>query len=406
MICSQRDKVQKLFPPALWSSVFLVGGSLRDLLHKVVASDLDLAAALTDAQLISAGFHRVETVSSVPIYFQSHTQYGKIELVQLAHHTDLATDLKRRDFTVNAMAMGVNQELLDPLGGAADCVARILRPCSDTIFTDDPLRIFRAFRFAADGWRLSPELLALISHCDWDVALRTLPMERFSAELLKACSAAYPERFFQLMIAHNVGKNLLPELFAMPTIPAGPLQHHPEGDLLSHSVETLQRLARHSTDQCARFCAFFHDIGKLATDTALYPKHHGHDEAGVPLADALCRRLRLPGAYSMALQGVSRLHGKMNLWRELRDATKLRIAAQADKAGIAEMLPLVAQADKEGGEAPPGWQTVVAIARKNCAGLGIDEQWLETLPVSQRSDQLLQRRVALLRQELSSYASQ
>ncbi len=79
------------------------------------------------------------------------------------------------------------------------------------------------------------------------------------------------------MLHHRIGEYYLPELFSMPNIPAGPLQYHPEGDLFTHSMQVMQRVAAKSPDPLARFCGFFHDLGKLSTDPTLYPKHHGHD---------------------------------------------------------------------------------------------------------------------------------
>jgi tRNA nucleotidyltransferase (CCA-adding enzyme) len=311
----------------------------------------------------------------------------------------LDADLRRRDFTINAMAMSLQGVCIDPLGGAGDLQSRLLRPCSDDAFSADPLRIFRAFRFEAAGWQLTSEAVALIRARDWSAALRTMPQERFSNELIKALAQKAPERFFLRMIECAVGGEFLPELFQMPAIPAGPLVHHPEGDLLTHSIQVLQRVAAATDDPLARYCALFHDIGKLATDPARYPKHHGHDAAGFALAEQLGARLCLPVVFRKALAWVSSLHGKANLWDQLRDATKLKMADQANKAGVVTILPLVAAADKPGGVPIPGWETVVRIARMTTAELGIDREMLEAMAPAKRPAFLLQKRVEALRGE-------
>jgi tRNA nucleotidyltransferase (CCA-adding enzyme) len=179
------------------------------------------------------------------------------------------------------------------------------------------LRIFRAFRFAAEGFSLTAEAAALIRGRTWEDALLKIPVERFSREMLKAFAAPDPQSFFRGMVEFSVGRNWLPELFRMAQIPAGPLQNHPEGDLLEHSCEVLERVSSVSADNLARFCAFFHDIGKLATDPVLYPHHHGHEDAGFRTAEQFCRRLALPTDYRRA-PWISRLHGNANRFHELR----------------------------------------------------------------------------------------
>lgn len=389
--------LKNLFPPPCHDRIVLVGGTVRDLLRGKEGKDIDLVAALSAAEFTALGFRLVEPASAAPIYFTCHPVFGTIEATPLGSIEMLENDLRRRDFTVNAMAMNLDGTLIDPLGGEADAMKRVLRVCSDQTFSIDPLRIMRAFRFETDGWSLAPETSALIGRQKWAAAFETMPVERFTAEMLKALAGSTPERFFQRMIEFGSGVKFLPELFRMPQVPAGPLQHHPEGDLFSHSVQVLQRVAALSTDPRARFCALFHDLGKLTTDPALYPKHHGHDQAGAGMAVGFCQRLRLPSSYRTALAGVSSLHGTANRWDTLRDATKVTMAEQALKAGIARILPLVASADKAGNLPMAGWETVVRIAGMSARELGVDQEKLEAMPVGNRAAFILQKRVEALR---------
>ncbi|MDD2580624.1 MAG: HD domain-containing protein [Desulfuromonadaceae bacterium] len=390
--------LKDIFPPSHHGRVFLVGGTVRDMLRGRESQDIDLVSALSDKELTALGFRLVETVSASPIYFKHHTHLGKIEVTRINSIDDLEGDLLRRDFTINAIAMDLSGRRIDPLGGEDDLKELILRTCSDRSFTNDPLRIFRAFRFEADGWTMAPGTAALIRGVDWSEALSAIPIERFSSEMLKALARGLPERFFQRMIEFNVGTEFLPELFRMPEIQAGPLQHHPEGDLFTHSIQVLQRVAALSDDPLSRFCALFHDLGKLATEPALYPQHHGHDEAGFGLATAFCNRLRLPSTYRRALAWVSRLHGKGNRWDELRDSSKIKMAEQAVKAGIARILPLGCTADKPGGPPLAGWDDAIRIIRMSTLELGIDQQKLEAMPTGSRPPFILQKRVDMLRE--------
>jgi tRNA nucleotidyltransferase (CCA-adding enzyme) len=244
--------------------------------------------------------------------------------------------------------------------------------------------------------QLTPETRQLLCRQEWP-ELEAIPTERFSREMLKGLSAKVPEQFFRSMVEYNLGRHWLPELFRMPEIPAGPLKYHPEGDLFAHSLEVLQRASTVTADPLTRFCAFFHDIGKLATDPALYPKHHGHDETGFRMAIDFCNRLCLPADYRKALAWVSRLHGKLNRWEELRDSTKIRMAEQSIKAGIQDILPIVSRADKAGNCSPEGWGQALKTAVMTVAELGIDQEKLEKLPTGKRADYILQKRLELMR---------
>jgi tRNA nucleotidyltransferase (CCA-adding enzyme) len=391
--------LKKLFPEQLHDRIFLVGGSVRDAYRfGGPGKDIDLSAVLTDKEFSDYGFRLVKGKSTAPIWFRHIPETGCIEAGQLEDIKSLTADLLRRDFSINAMALTLTGELIDPLEGSSDLKNGILRACSDTTFTDDPLRIFRAFRFEADGWQMSSETVELIRQNSWIHALTGIPVERFSREMLKALGCSFPELFFKRMLEFGTGSEFLPELFRMSAIPAGPLLHHPEGDMLTHSIEVLQRVAAQTADPLARFCALFHDIGKLATDPTLYPKHHGHDQAGFQLALSFCNRLRLPASYRTALAWVSRLHTTFNLWEELRDTTKLRIADQANKAGIQKVLPLVSNADKPGVLIQArDWGAALQVAGMSAAELGIKSAQLDCIAEKNRKDYILQKRVEYFR---------
>ena len=391
------NQLKELFPVVSHQRIFMVGGVVRDILLERKRKDIDLVAALSTEEFASLGFQLVKGKSTDAIWHRHIAGLGTIEATPLADITDLHRDLCRRDFTVNAMAISLAGEIIDPLNGRSDLKARRLTPCGRDTFNDDPLRVFRAFRFAADGWPMSPACGEQLREHDWDERFSSVPIERFSREMLKALEHAEPERFFQLMLEMGAGHCYLPELFRMPLVSAGPLEHHPEGDLFSHSIQVLQRVSAESRNPLTRFCSFFHDIGKLATPPELYPRHHGHDQAGFGMSTELCRRLRLPTQYGKSLAWVSRLHGTFNLWEQLRDATKLRLAEQAIKAGIVDVLPLVASADKAGGVEPEEWRWALRVAGMSTGELGIDPLVLERIQPSKRPDHILQKQVQRFR---------
>ncbi len=390
-------QLKQLFPEHLHERIFLVGGSVRDHLLDRQAKDIDLAAALSDDEFLNLNFTKITGKSTVQIWFRYDQILKTIEVIQLKDSAALDEDLQRRDFSINAMAMSLTGHLIDPLNGKADLTNNVLKACYPNTFFDDPLRILRAFRFEADDWRMSAETETLIRNTDWKQSLSDIPVERFSREMLKALSNRTPERFFQRMVEFGTGKGFLPELFLMPNIPAGPLKYHPEGDLLTHSVEVLQKVAEQTDDPLTRFCSFFHDIGKLETSPSLYPRHHGHDLSGYKLAISFCDRLKLPATYRMALAWISRLHTTINLWDQLRDSTKLRLAEQTLKAGISVILPIVSNADKAGGFRQEEWVNALRIAAMTTSELGIGVKQLAGIKESKRKDYILQKKIDILR---------
>jgi tRNA nucleotidyltransferase (CCA-adding enzyme) len=391
------DRLKGIFSEDTHPRIFLVGGAVRDILLGREPVDIDLAAALTADELAALGFHLVQGKSTAAIWQRHAEGFGNIEATPLADAAGLTDDLRRRDFTINAMAMTLAGDVIDPLDAVSDLRQKRLAACSRRTFIDDPLRVFRAFGFAADGWRMAPGCDLLLRRRDWSRELSSIPVERFSREMLKALEKPEAWRFFQLMLEMDAGRCYLPELFRMPHVPAGPLEHHLEGDLFSHSIQVLQRVSVASCDPLTRFCAFFHDIGKLDTPPPLYPRHHGHEQAGFGIADRFCRRLRLPTHYCKALSWVSRLHGRLSRWDELRDSTKLRTAEQAIKGGIADILPLVSAADKAGGTEPGEWREVLRVAGMSSTDLGVELQDLERMQPPARADFILQKRVERFR---------
>lgn len=395
-------RIKELFPAIFWPDIWLVGGTVRDILLDQQVQDIDLVAAISSASLEEHEFRPVSPVSTTPIWFRHIPGMGNIEVTCIPEPSQLANDLSRRDFTVNALAMTLNGEVVDLFNGRHYLEQKLLRACSAQSFDDDPIRIFRAFRFASDGWRISPETERLICESAWDDRLTSIPVERFSREMVKALEKPDPDFFFTNMISMRVGTAYLPELFSMQKIPAGPLQYHPEGDLFTHSLQVMQRVAARTSDPLARFCGLFHDLGKLSTDPTLYPKHHGHDGAGFEPAYKLCQRLRLPAAWQKALAYTCLLHTKANNWDELRSSTRIRLALQAAKAGISEILPQVSSADKPDGSGMPGWETAQQTIAMTTAELGIDQEAFSQMPVHHRANHVLHQHIGQLRKLLQA----
>lgn len=396
------ERLTTIFSPALLEHIVLVGGSVRDYLLGKESQDIDLAGVVLPEELVALGFRHVAAKSTAPIWFLYHHDLGKIEFTLLNDQEELVTDLRRRDFAANALALTCHGDIIDPCNGRRDLATRTLTACSPETFAIDPIRIFRAFRFEAEGWRLDHATETMITHQDWEERFSSIAAERFSREMLKALVADDPARFFRRMIDLDTGRFFLPELFRMADVPAGPIACHPEGDLLSHSLEVLERISSLTPEPLPRFCAMFHDLGKLATAPEEYPRHIGHEKAGALMAKPFADRLRLPAQYRRALAGTSLTHMTTGRWHELRSSTKLTLAEQAVKSGIADFLPLLVMADGGHQREMPGWDTVLEVLALPTSELQIRPGLIsgpDALPPAERAALIHQHRVQLLKEK-------
>ncbi len=259
------------------------------------------------------------------------------------------------------------------------------------------LDVFKLIRMEAGGKWIAPEIEGLIRECHWENIVSSIPVERFSNEMLQALKQPEPERFFIRMIDFHVGTTYIPELFRMRLVPAGPTKYHPEGDLFTHSVQVLQRVSALSDDPITRFCSMFHDLGKLLTDPVLYPRHPGHDKSGFNLGGVLCDRLKLPDTYKKPLIWVCRLHTKAARWEELKDSTRISMAEQAISAGITDILPDVVAGDKPDKVIMPGWENALKVAQMEIEELGINPSRFMQMTVDERIAYQMQMRVETLR---------
>lgn len=407
------EQLRAFWPAELHGKLFLVGGAVRDHLLHTTRNDLDLVALVSPDVLTKLGFVRVDGVSTEPIWARTVAGVGRMEVWPLDPAMPLEKELTRRDFTINAIAMRLDGTIIDPLEGVAALRQKRLTACSPHSFVDDPIRLFRAFRFECAGYEMDEGTARLMFGREWEGALKRIPVERFSREMEKVFALEKPWLFFDSMIKRDVGRHYFPELFRMVQVPAGPKEYHPEGDLLTHSLEVLQRASALSPDPLTRFGAFMHDIGKLLTDPAQYPKHHNHDKTGAPLAKQLCVRMRLPGDWVKTAVAASNLHQAAGLWPELRDTTKLRLAESAVRRGMERRLPVIVKADR-GNFDDAQWALAVTAVNMTVKELGIDprifeeckdDNWCKTecplhkrgkkcpMPAADRPSFLIQRRV-------------
>ncbi len=262
------------------------------------------------------GAHTVEITT-----YRSDAYDGESRKPAVVFGDSLEGDLARRDFTINAMALRLpdsehpEPRLIDPTGGVDDLLAGILRtPSAPAVsFGDDPLRMLRAARFAAQlGFALEPEALAAARGMADRLAI--VSAERVGAELTKLMLAPDPVAGIRLLVDSGGAEQVLPEI---PALRLEIDEHARHKDVYEHSLTALNRALEleagrgHAPNLVLRLAVLLHDIGKPATrviepDGAV--TFHHHDVLGAKLAAKRLRALRFDNDTVKAVAELIRLH--------------------------------------------------------------------------------------------------
>ncbi len=248
----------------------------------------------------------------------------------------VASDLERRDFTVNSMALALRDfELVDPLGGAADLEKRILRVNRDTSFVEDPLRIMRGIQFMARfGLEVESGTRVLMER-DRDL-LGTVSMERIRDELNKMMLIAdRPSEGFIFMHETGILPLIIPELDVTWGVEQN--EFHPD-DVFHHSVKSCDIAEK---ELLIRWCALLHDLGKLKMKAELKGRivFHRHEEESERLAGEILQRLMFPVSFiSSAKHLVS--HHMFMITDEWSDSAVRRFVSKVGQENIDDLFEI------------------------------------------------------------------
>jgi tRNA nucleotidyltransferase (CCA-adding enzyme) len=325
--------------------VYLVGGAVRDALLGLPVKERDwVVVGSTQDELLRLKYREVGRDFPVFLHPDSHEEYAlarrerKVSpgyrgfAVEFGPEVTLEEDLARRDLTVNAIAQAEDGSLLDPYHGRRDLQARVLRHVSPA-FIEDPVRILRvarfAARFAALGFRVAPETMALMRAMSARGEVDALVAERVWQETEKALREPGASVFFEVLRECGALKIIYPEIDALFGVPQ-PEKWHPEIDTGIHTMMVLDQAVLLSADVRVRFAALVHDLGKAKTPREEWPGYKGHEERSVALIESLSERLRLPNEYRELGVMVARYHGNVHRAFELRPQTILGILEKTD----------------------------------------------------------------------------
>lgn len=322
---------------------FLVGGAIRDELLGLPVVERDwVVTGATPQELLKEGYTQVG--GSFPVFLhpksrdevalarterkQGHGYHG----FSVDFHPDVTIeeDLERRDLTVNAMARDDAGVLVDPYGGQRDLKDRVLRHVSPA-FAEDPLRVLRVARFAArfapQGFTVHADTLELMREMTAAGEIDHLVPERSWREIHRAMGSARPSTFIRVLRDCGALRVLLPEVDALYGVPQNE-KWHPEIDTGIH-VEMAMDIAAGAHPDVI-FAVLLHDLGKGLTPQAEWPSHKQHEQTGLPLVDAVCKRFRVPGAAHKLARQVCKNHLRCHRLPEMRPVRVMALLEDLD----------------------------------------------------------------------------
>lgn len=311
----------------------LVGGPVRDAMIGRLQNDLDFTTSArpeVTERLVSGwadavwdmgrdfgtiGCRKGEWQVEITTY-RSETYDASSRKPDVDFGDSLEGDLGRRDFSVNSMAVRVpSREFVDPFGGIVDLAERVLRTpgTPQDSFSDDPLRMMRAARFAAQlGFSVAPEVVAAMTEMAGRIEI--ISAERVRDELVKLVCAPHPRLGLTLLVETGLADHVLPEL---PALALERDEHHRHKDVYEHTLTVLEqsidlehRLGG-APDFVSRFAALMHDVGKPRTrrfEAGGVVTFHHHDVVGAKLTRKRMQALRFSNHDIDAVSRLVELH--------------------------------------------------------------------------------------------------
>lgn len=334
---------------------FVVGGYVRDLLLKRDSKDIDfvcVGSGIELAEKVAAALGPKVKVNVFKNFGTAQISMDDLDIEFVgarkeSYRTEsrkpivedgtLDDDQKRRDFTINAMAICLNEkqfgELVDPFNGQADLKNKLIKtPLDPAItFSDDPLRMMRAIRFASQlNFDIDADTFQAIT--DQKDRIKIVSQERITDELNKIILSRVPSYGFKLLFQSGLLKEFFPEMVLLQGVEyVGGNAHK---DNFYHTLQVLDNVAKVSEDLWLRWSAILHDIAK--PQTKRYDKvhgftFHGHEDKGARMVPGIFRRLKLPMNDRMEfVQKLVRMHLRpIPLSREVTDSAIRRLLFEA-----------------------------------------------------------------------------
>lgn len=313
------------------TKIYLVGGFVRDLFLGRQKNEIDIlviGSGVKFAKKLTQKLN-IKNLTTYKNFGTAHFKYQeyKIEIVgarkesydrnsrnPIVEDGSFDDDISRRDFTINAIAISINDEdygtIIDKFNGLKDIKNRIIRTPLDPVitFNDDPLRILRAIRFATQlQFQIQDDALEAAKKLK--ERLKIISQERITDEFLKMLASPKPS--IGLILMHNLGllDVIFPELAKLSGVEQRKDYHHK--DVFYHTCEVVDNISKNTDDIWLRFAALVHDIAKPLTKKFVEDvgwTFHGHEEIGARMVKGIFKKLKLPFNKIEYVEKLVRLH--------------------------------------------------------------------------------------------------
>lgn len=326
------NKIGKI-ADSLGVECYVIGGFVRDLILGIKSKDIDIVCIGSGINLAKEVSKQIKGHSEITIYKNFGTaqikydnweiefvgarkeSYNKDSRNPIVENGTIEDDQNRRDFTINAMAICLNKEhfgkLLDPFDGQKHLKEKIIKtPLEpDQTFSDDPLRILRAIRFATRlGFNIEDKVFESI--CNNIDRLKIVSRERIIQEINYTILTEQPSRGFLLYLKSGILKLLLPEMCDLQGKEVR--EGHTHKDNFFHTLKVIDNIAELSNNLWLRWSAILHDIAKPKTkrfDINIGFSFHGHEDLGAKMVPPIFKRLKLPlGKEMLYVKKLVKLH--------------------------------------------------------------------------------------------------
>ncbi|KHE93866.1 MAG: CCA tRNA nucleotidyltransferase [Candidatus Scalindua rubra] len=355
-------------------SALFAGGCVRDMLMGSIPEDYDIATDANPDDIISIfkrtvpiGIHFgvilvIENDFAFEVAtFRSDGTYSDGRHPDTVTFCDASGDALRRDFTINGMFYDpIEDKHFDCVGGEDDLKARLIRAIGNPFerFNEDRLRMIRAVRFACQfDFKIEEQTAEAIKKLHHKIL--TVSSERIRDELRKTLTGPNPDTSIKMLDELNLLHEILPEVTAMKGV-AQPENFHPEGDVFTHTLLTLTKLAdgRKATDTSEEhhsiahgpgkknvsgswelaMAVLLHDIGKPVTfEIADRIRFNNHDSVGAKMTEKICERLRMSNAEKERITWLVRMHLYLRHAQEMRISKLKRLFAHEGYPELAEL---------------------------------------------------------------------